>query len=122
MTSMNTNQPRRGEIWLVNFDPTIGVEIKKTRPGVVISSDSIGVLPLKLVAPLTEWKEKFSKMIWKIQIEPTKENGLRKNSSVDVLQIRGLDTTRLTQFIGRISSYQMKEICLALADIVESND
>jgi len=122
MTSMNTNQPRRGEIWLVNFDPTIGVEIKKTRPGVVISSDSIGVLPLKLVAPLTEWKEKFSKMIWKIQIEPNKENGLRKNSSVDVLQIRGLDTTRLTQFIGRISSYQMKEICLALADIVESND
>jgi len=119
---MNTNQPRRGEIWLVNFDPTIGVEIKKTRPGVVISSDSIGVLPLKLVAPLTEWKEKFSKMIWKIQIEPNKENGLRKNSSVDVLQIRGLDTTRLTRFIGRISSYQMKEICLALADIVESND
>jgi len=119
---MNTNQPRRGEIWLVNFDPTIGVEIKKTRPGVFISSDSIGVLPLKLVAPLTEWKEKFSKMIWKIQIEPNKENGLRKNSSVDVLQIRGLDTTRLTQFIGRISSYQMKEICLALADIVESND
>ncbi len=122
MTSMNTNQPKRGEIWLVNFDPTLGVEIKKTRPGVVISSDSIGVLPLKLVAPLTEWKEKFSKMIWQVQIEPNKENGLRKNSSIDVLQIRSLDTTRLTQFIGRISSDKMKEVCLALADIVEAID
>lgn len=121
-TSMNINQPLRGEIWLVNFDPTIGVEIKKTRPAVVISSDSIGVLPLKLVAPITEWKDSFSKMIWQIQIEPNKENGLRKISSIDVLQIRSVDTARLTKLIGRVSIYQMKEVCLALADIVEATE
>lgn len=47
---------KRGEIWLVNLDPTIGAEIRKTRPNVVVSSDAIGVLPIKLVAPLIKWK------------------------------------------------------------------
>ncbi|MGH8603716.1 MAG: type II toxin-antitoxin system PemK/MazF family toxin, partial [Gammaproteobacteria bacterium] len=37
----------RGEVWLVSLDPTIGQELKKTRPAVVISSNSIGRLPLK---------------------------------------------------------------------------
>ena len=43
MTSLSINPelPKRGEIWLVNFDPTVGAEIKKVRPAVVISSDSV---------------------------------------------------------------------------------
>lgn len=44
--------PKRGEIWLVNLEPTIGAEIRKTRPAVVVSSDFIGKLPLKLVVLL----------------------------------------------------------------------
>ena len=45
--------PKRGEIWLVNLNPTVGAEIHKTRPAIVISSDYIGKLPLKLVVPIT---------------------------------------------------------------------
>lgn len=37
----------RGEIWLVNLDPTIGAEIHKTRPVVIVSSDAIGALPIR---------------------------------------------------------------------------
>ena len=48
---------RRGEIWSVTLDPTVGAEVRKTRPVIVVSSDAVGVLPIKLVAPLTEWKE-----------------------------------------------------------------
>jgi mRNA interferase MazF len=47
---------KRGEVWLVTLDPTIGTEIQKTRPVIVVSSDAVGALPIKLVAPLTEWK------------------------------------------------------------------
>ncbi len=49
----------RGEVWLVNLDPTMGTEIRKTRPVVVINSDAVGTLPIRLVAPLTEWKDSF---------------------------------------------------------------
>jgi mRNA interferase MazF len=39
--------PKRGEVWLVNLDPTVGAEIRKTRPAVVVSSDAVGILPVK---------------------------------------------------------------------------
>lgn len=38
---------RRGEVWLINLDPTVGAEIKKTRPAVIVNDDAIGILPLK---------------------------------------------------------------------------
>jgi mRNA interferase MazF len=57
--SINPELPKRGEIWLVNFNPTVGAEIKKVRPAVVISSDSVGKLPIKLIAPITDWKTYF---------------------------------------------------------------
>jgi mRNA interferase MazF len=52
-------QFKRGEIWLTNFDPTLGTEIKKIRPAVILSADAIGRLPIKLVAPITDWKPYF---------------------------------------------------------------
>ena len=45
---------KRGEIWLVNLNPTIGAEIRKTRLVVIVSSDAIGALPIRLVAPVTD--------------------------------------------------------------------
>ncbi len=56
----------RGEIWLINLDPTIGAEIKKTRPAVIVSSDAVGILPLRVIIPLTEWKENYSQAAWMV--------------------------------------------------------
>jgi mRNA interferase MazF len=69
----------RGEIWLVNLNPTIGAEISKT-----------GRLPIRLVAPITDWKDYFSGNIWHVRLEPDPENGLTKTSTVDALQLPGL--------------------------------
>ena len=45
---------KRGEVYWVNLDPTVGTEIKKTRPALVISPDDMNVvLPRVIVAPLT---------------------------------------------------------------------
>lgn len=45
---------RRGEVYWVNLDPTLGTEIRKTRPGLVISPDDMnGALPRVIIAPLT---------------------------------------------------------------------
>jgi mRNA interferase MazF len=45
---------RRGEVWLINLDPTVGAEIRKTRPAVIVNDDAIGALPLRVIVPLTE--------------------------------------------------------------------
>jgi mRNA interferase MazF len=111
--------PRRGEVWQVNFDPTIGSEIQKKRPAIVISSDAVGKLPIKLIAPITEWKDAFKDNIWHIQIVPDASNGLDKASAVDTLQIRGVDTARFIKKIGRVSSTVIEEIAAAVSIIIE---
>jgi len=109
----------RGDIWLVNLDPTIGKEIRKTRPVIVINSNAIGVLPIRLVAPLTEWKDYFEDNIWHVKIIPDNMNGLTKISAIDTLQLRGVDTQRFIQKIGNISDVIMASIVEAIAIIIE---
>ena len=124
---MNTNpplvtertNPRRGEVWDLNFDPTIGAEIQKIRPAVVISSDRVGHLPIKLVAPITGWQDRFLRNIWHLRIEPSGVNGLTKTSAVDTLQIRGVDVKRFISKRGRLSATLMQEITAAIVAIIE---
>ena len=66
----NSPSPKRGDFWLANFDPTVGAEIKKIRPAVVVSSDSVGKLPLKLAAHITDWKKYYAGNVWHVKIEP----------------------------------------------------
>ncbi|MCA2813075.1 MAG: type II toxin-antitoxin system PemK/MazF family toxin [Microcystis sp. M090S1] len=121
MTSLSINPelPKRGEIWLVNFDPTVGAEIKKLRPAVVISSDSVGKLPIKLIAPITDWKTYFSANFWPVKIEPNSINGLNKASAIDTLQLRGVDLQRFIHKLGSVSEITMLEIVAAVATVIE---
>ncbi|MBM3241231.1 type II toxin-antitoxin system PemK/MazF family toxin [Candidatus Poribacteria bacterium] len=108
-----------GEIWLVNLDPTIGVEIRKTRPVVVVSSDAVGALPIRLVAPLTEWKDYFAQNVWHVKLAPDNTNGLTKTSAVDTLQLRGVDTRRFVQKFGSVSPAARRLIVAAIAAVIE---
>ena len=119
MSSTSRLNPCRGEVWDVNFDPTIGSEIRKTRPAVIISSDAIGRLPIKLVAPITGWQPGFSMNIWHIRIDPDDTNGLSKTSTVDALQVRGIDVRRFIRKRGRLTATLMEEITAAIAAIIE---
>lgn len=109
----------RGEIWRVNLDPTIGAEIRKTRPVVVVNSDAVGVLPIKLVAPLTEWKDYLAQNVWHVKVVPDGTNGLAKASAVDTLQLRGVDTQRFIQKLGSVSPAVMQSIVAAIAAVIE---
>ena len=66
------------EIWLVQFQPQRGSEISKVRPAVIVNVDSIGVLPLRVVVPITEWKDKYGYADWMVKIKPNHSNGLNK--------------------------------------------
>jgi mRNA interferase MazF len=93
--------------------------MRKTRPAIVVSSDAIGRLPIKLVAPLTDWKEYFSPNIWHVRIDPDTANALTKVSCVDTLQLRGMDRQRFVRKLGQISASAMEEIVLAVAAVIE---
>ncbi len=111
--------PKRGEIWLVGFDPTIGSEIRKTRPAIVISSDAVGRLPIKLVARITDWKEHYAAHIWHVRIDPSRENGLVKTSAADALQLRGMDHRRFVRKLGEVSPITLQQIVLSVTAVIE---
>ncbi|RKU27566.1 PemK family transcriptional regulator [Candidatus Poribacteria bacterium] len=110
---------RRGHIWLADMNPTLGTEIQKTRPVVVMNSDEIGVLPIRLIAPITEWKNSFAGNLWHVRLEPNIINGLTKTSVVDTLQLRGIDTLRFVRKIGQVLPSNMQLIVTAIATVIE---
>lgn len=108
----------RGEVWLINLDPTIGAEIKKTRPAVIVNDDAIGLLPLKVIVPITEWKERYSVAPWMVQVLPASENGLAKTSAADTFQIRCLAQERFVRKLGHLAPPTMESIGRALAVVL----
>ena len=107
--------PKRGDVWTVNFDPTVGAEIGKARPAVVIGVESIGRLPLKLVVPITDWKPAYATYPWFVELTPNSTNGLSKASGADAFQVKSVSETRFVRRLGRITDEQVTEIAEAIA-------
>jgi mRNA interferase MazF len=105
---------RQKEIWLIRLDPPAGAEISKTRPCVLISDDAIGVLPLKVIAPITEFKDRYSNVPWMVKLVSNKLNNLEKDSVIDAFQVRSVSNTRLIQCIGTISDEELQCLFEAL--------
>lgn len=100
----------RGEIWLINLDPTVGAGIKKSWPAVILNVDEISVLPLRLIVPVTTWKDRYSQAPWLVKIEPTQQNGLERRSVADTFQIRSVTVERFIRSIGEIDSKTLSAI------------
>lgn len=86
---------KQSEIWLVDLDPTKGSEIQKKRPAIIINDNSLGILPLKIIVPITDWKDRYFIAPWMVKIIPTDTNGLSKISSIDCFQVRSVSQERL---------------------------
>ncbi len=100
---------RRGEIYLVSLDPTVGSEIKKTRPALIIQND-VGnkYSPLTIIGPITSTPKK---KIYPTQVSvATEKTGLDSNSVVLLDQIRTVDKSRLVRKLGALSRGKMKEV------------
>lgn len=110
-----TTTPNRGEIWVVQFDPQVAEEIGKLRPAVVVSVPAVGRLPLRIVVPLTDWKPRYANFPWFIQITPTAENGLAKDSGADAFQVKSLSIQRFRSKLGIVTTAQIDEIAAAIA-------
>ena len=106
---------RQGEIWQINLDPTIGSEMRKIRPCIILNNNMIGKLPLKVIAPLTDFKEHYRAVPWIVVIEPNFKNGLKKTSAIDLFQIRSLSQKRLVKKIGFVG----REILMACRESLD---
>ena len=101
---------KQSEIWLIDLDPTKGAEIQKKRPAIIMNDDRLGRLPLKVIVPITDWKEHYSIAPWMVKIEPTATNGLNKLSCADCFQVRSLSQERLIKKLGFVDANILADI------------
>jgi mRNA interferase MazF len=113
--SLNINQ---GEIWMVNFEPSVGNEIQKLRPAIVVNDDRIGRFGIKIVVPITQWKEHYIDYPWIIKIIPDAINGLAKDSSIECFQIKSFAVDRFDKKIGEIDKLLLLQVHQTIAKIL----
>jgi mRNA interferase MazF len=101
---------KRFEIYWVNLDPTVGCEIKKTRPALVISPNEINdALGTILVAPITSNKRNFpTRIVFKL-------NGNENYIALD--QTRAFDKTRLSKKIAVLNQKTAQAVCERLQEL-----
>jgi mRNA interferase MazF len=110
---------KQSDIWLIDLDPTKGAEIRKERPAIIVNDNRLGKLPLKVIIPITDWKESYSIAPWMVKIEPTSNNGLSKISSADCFQIRSISEQRLIKKLGSIDESILNEIKEAIRKVLD---
>lgn len=99
--------PRRGEVWLVSLDPTVGHEVQKTRPTVVVTNDVYNEHNwVLLVVPLSS---RGAAQYDQVLIQPP-EGGLSNTSVTLPDQLRAIDRSRLIKRLGQLSAATMQQI------------
>jgi mRNA interferase MazF len=104
---------RRGEIYLVSFDPTLGAEIQKTRPALVVQNDIANrYSPITIVVAITSTIDTRPRPTKVLVRAP--EGGLSVDSMVLLNQIRSVDKQRLLKRLGKLSPSTMEDVNRAL--------
>ncbi|HZS88748.1 MAG TPA: type II toxin-antitoxin system PemK/MazF family toxin [Chloroflexota bacterium] len=105
--------PRRGEVYWVNLDPTVGREVATTRPAVIISNDLGNEYSARvIVAPLTS---RGTGRVYPFEVLiPAGEGGLTETSKVALDQIRAIDKRRLGQRIDVLTASRMRDVDQAI--------
>jgi mRNA interferase MazF len=101
---------KRFDVYLVNLDPTIGSEIKKTRPCLIVSPDEMNRwIRTVIVAPMTTKGPPYPTRV------PCEFQG--KEGQVVLDQIRTVDKSRLVQKLGRIDKATQREVVVTIAEM-----
>jgi len=101
---------RRFDVYLVNLDPTIGGEIQKTRPCVIVSPDeSNKYISTVIIAPMTSRGNFYPTRV------PCKFQ--KKNGQIVLDQLRTVDKKRLVKRLGRLTSAEQKNVLNVLAEM-----
>jgi len=104
--------PKRGELWVVNLDPTIGAEIKKRRQAVIISNDINNQYSRTVtILPVTDKGKKIYP--FEVRLQP-RGTDLTKESKIKCQQIRTVDKQRIVARLGALDHDQVMQVERAL--------
>ena len=115
MSQVDVASPRYGEVWLVESKKE--GDVPDCWPAVVISSDAMELLPLRLVARIEAFRKGGG--LWCVEVPQQEKAGLEQPAVVDTMQICSVETGRCRRRLGRLPADCMVEVAAAVAILVE---
>jgi mRNA interferase MazF len=110
---------RLGSIWLVSFDPSIGTEIQKTRPAIIISGTAFNQRRKVTVLPITSSSPDRALLPVVVPVAPTNENGLTTDSFIVCIDPMTFDKRRLIRQLGVLEQASIKQVQSILLSYLE---
>jgi mRNA interferase MazF len=110
---------RLGSIWLVNFDPSIGTQIRKTRPAVIISGTAFNRRRKVTVLPITSTQPDDRILPIIVPLEPNPSNGLTVDSYIVCIDPTTFDKQRLLRQLGILTDEQIDRVRSILHNYLE---
>lgn len=107
----------RGEVWHLTLDVPAGKGTADQRLVLILSSDALAVLPIRLVVPLVAWREGFAATPWMVRVPPVLNSGLNEVMAADALQVRSVSTARLSGRLGSLPERVTGQVARAVAEI-----
>ncbi|MBI2600385.1 type II toxin-antitoxin system PemK/MazF family toxin [Candidatus Daviesbacteria bacterium] len=117
MQKLTAGYPKRGEIYIADLEPPYGREMRKKRPALVISNNTLNqILPTVIAIPFSSIIPQF---LGPDAVKFVRQRGLSRDSALVINQMRAMDKNRLIKRIGRVSKIKMAEVADAIKAVLE---
>lgn len=107
----------RGEVWRMALDNSAEGD-GESRLVIILSSDALAVLPLRVVVPLVAWRDAFSAAPWMVRVPPVLNSGLDAVMAADALQVRSVSTARLKTRLGSLPERVTAQVAAAVSEVI----
>ncbi len=101
---------RLGSIWLVSFDPSVGTEIRKTRPAIIVSGTAFNQRRKVTVLPITSSSPDGALLPVVVAVNPNDENGLSTDSFIVCIDPMTFDKKRLIRQLGMLEQSKIRQV------------
>ena len=108
----------RGEVWTFSSGKGNKEGLSQTHPVLLLSSDALAVLPLRVIVPLVPWKDQFTSAPWMVRVPPVLNSGLELVMAADALQLRSVSASRLKTKLGSLPDRLVNEVAEAVSLIL----
>jgi mRNA interferase MazF len=108
----------RGEVWRMALDSSAEGD-GESRLVIILSSDALAVLPLRVVVPLVAWRDAFTNAPWMVRVPPVLNSGLSEVMAADALQVRSVSTARLKTRLGSLPERVTAQVATAVGEMLQ---
>lgn len=110
----------RGEIWELAFPKTKENSTAHPIFVLILSSDALGVLPLRIVVPLVPWLDRYASVPWMVRVPPVLHSGLDAPAAADALRMQSVSTALLTRRVGELPRAIVDRVGEAVKRVIEA--